>query len=343
MLNEHTQLPHQSRRRRGATVSVGWTIAIFCCLSSAYAASNSVIWERGDQIVKLVKQDDESAPPNDHPMTMTADEIEAMLNILRLRYTDEDSDVAPLSVFTQEEIENLGKAVATGLGRAASSQDVIFHVIGARRLSPGAFAKRNRVSAGRIFYRDGNLNIIFGQVQTPYRKKNVYGQVDEDFYPRNYGSRTVAAEHDVVLLTNSVIHFNQDSSGVRGDWIVIEPSAAVAGGRPDAAPEPAPVATPASAAAPAVRAEAPVIPASSAANSTDMEVAQREATAAIAAPSATKSTDREAAQREAAPAPAASSTDDVEQRLEALKRLRERELISEDAYQTKMKEILQDL
>ena len=37
------------------------------------------------------------------------------------------------------------------------------------------------------------------------------------------------------------------------------------------------------------------------------------------------------------------STADVEERLKTLKQLRERELISEDAYQAKMKEILQDL
>jgi hypothetical protein len=37
------------------------------------------------------------------------------------------------------------------------------------------------------------------------------------------------------------------------------------------------------------------------------------------------------------------STENVEERLKALKQLRERELISEDVYQAKMKEILQDL
>ena len=191
VLNEYIHLPQQSMRQpwHAATLLVGYLVAVLCCLPSAYAGSNSVVWQRGDQIVQLVKQDDDSAPPNDHPVSTTPGEITAMLKMLRLRYADEESDVAPVSVFTKEEIDNLGNAVATGLGRAAPSQDVIFHVIGARRLSPGAFGKKNRVSAGRIFYRDGKFNIIFGQVQTPYRKKNVYGQISEDFYPRNYGSR----------------------------------------------------------------------------------------------------------------------------------------------------------
>ena len=38
-----------------------------------------------------------------------------------------------------------------------------------------------------------------------------------------------------------------------------------------------------------------------------------------------------------------SSAADVEERLKALKQLRERGLISEDAYEAKMKDILQDL
>ena len=133
-------------------------IGLLVCISVTQAASNSIVWERGDQIVRLGKQDDDSAPANDHPASTTADEIEAMLRTLRLRYANEDADVAPVSVFTPEEIDNLGKAVATALGRAAPSQDIIFHVIGVHQLSRGAFARRNRVNAGRVFYRDGNLN-----------------------------------------------------------------------------------------------------------------------------------------------------------------------------------------
>lgn len=300
---------------------LGCIVAVLSYWSSAFAASNSIIWERGDQIVQLAKQDDASAPPNDHPISTTPGEIAAMLKMLRLRYTDEEVDVAPVSVFTQEEIDNLGKAIAIGLGRATPSQDIIFHVIGSRRLSAGTFGRRNRVSAGRIFHRDGNLNIIFGQVQTPYRKKYIYGQIDDDFYPRNYGSRTAAANHEVVFLTNSAIRLNQRSSGVRADWIIVGPGAAVGGDQPDNIPDPVPTPTRASSVAPAVLAEAPEVPSPPEASSHDTARGQPEGMSAQEIP----------------------LTADVEERLKALKRLRERELISEDAYQTKMNEILQDL
>ncbi len=319
VLNESTHLPQQIRPRCAATVLAGCFIAVLSWLPGAYADSNLVIWERGDQIVQLAKQDDASAPRNDHPFKTTPGEIRAMLETLRLRYVDEAPDVVPVSVFTQEELDNLDNAIATGLGRAAASQDVIFHVIGARRLSRGAFSKRNRVSAGRIFYRDGKFNIIFGQVQTPYRKKSVYGQTREDFYPRNYGSRSEATKHDVVFLTNSAARLFQGDAGVRDDWIVMEPGASAAvASQSDARPAPAP----ASAAAPVALAEAPARPSS---------------------PAVSSNSDTAKKQAGGSSAESAGLTADVEERLEALKRLRERELISEEAYQAKMKEILQDL
>jgi hypothetical protein len=310
VLNRNTRLPQQPMVHpgRAARMLLGYLVVVFSGLPLAHAASNSLIWEDGDQIVQLARQDDHSASPNDHPINTTPSEIAAMLKTLRLRFADEEPDSDSISVFTQEELDNLGSAIATGLGRATPSQDVIFHVIGTRRLSPGAFTKRNRVSAGRVFYRGGHLNIIFGQVQTPYRKKNIYGQTDQDFYPRNYGSRKKATQHDTVLLGNDAV------SLTRNDWVIIEPGAAAvtataraqpADDKPD--PTPPPASSAALAAAPA--------------SSTDTAKEQAGGTSAQSI----------------------RSTENVEERLEALKRLRERELISEEAYQAKMKEILQDL
>ncbi len=294
------------RFRRIAVFVAGYLVAGSFCMPIAYA--NSVIWEDGDQIVQLAGQDDDSAAANDHPKSATSGEITAMLKTLRLRFADEEADSDSISVFTQEELDNLGGAIATGLGRATPSQDVIFHVMGTRRVSKGSFTKRNRVSAGRVFYRHGNLNIIFGQVQTGYRKKNVYGQTDQDFYPRNYGSRTKATKHDVVLLANNAASLTRD------DWFVIEPAAAAtATTSPAAKPEPAPP---------------PASPAAASAAAVVVTEAPESAPAASASGTSAASIE---------PMP------DVEERLEALKRLRDRELISEEAYQAKMKEILQDL
>ena len=319
---EFESLRHaRPRIRRTASLVALYSVACLICVSIGHTASNWIIWERGDQIVQLAKQDDASAASNDHPFSTTPSEIAAKLHALRLRYNDDEPDDPPVTVFSEEEIDNLSKAVATGLRRAAPSQDIIFHIIGSRRISRGMFARRNRVSAGRIFYQDGNLNIIFGQVQTPKRSKRIYGQVEEDYYPRNYGSRTKAAKHDVVLLTDSGIRLHQSGTGVRNDWLVIGPNAAVASGRSSTAADSVAAAPQPESATPVKTGEAPAIPVSPAADTAAIEVSQHERAAA----------------------PTVSSTSDVEERLADLKRLRELDLISEDAYQAKMKEILQDL
>ena len=89
--NRKLQLLQRSMPRPGhvAGLPVGYLCAVLACLPSACAASNAVIWERGDQIVQLVRQDDDAAAPNDHPTSITPDEIEAMLEGLRLHYADE--------------------------------------------------------------------------------------------------------------------------------------------------------------------------------------------------------------------------------------------------------------
>ena len=299
---------------RVAALLAGYLGAVLSCLPGAHAASNAVIWERGDQIVKLVQQDDDSAAANDHPASITRGEIKAMLETLRFRFADEDPGAVSVPVFTRTDIDNLGKAIATGLDRATPSQDLIFHVISARRLSSGAFARRNRVCAGRVFYRDGKLNIIFGQIQSPYRKKNLYGQISEDFYPRNYGSRTTPTEDNVILLPNAAASLYQIGGDVRGDWIVMEAGVAAAANSQD---DDSSLALAASGAA----VETPAKPSTASAAGDE--------TASASGSTANKG--------------AMSSAADVEERLKALKQLRERGLISEDAYEAKMKDILQDL
>ncbi len=246
---------------------------------SAHAESNAVIWEGEDQSVVLAPQDDETAPPNDHPVTVAASDIERMLASLRLKYTDQET---PLPVFTDEQVEILGEAFATGLKEAAPSQDIKFSIIGAHRLSPDAFARRNRVTAGRVFVREGKLNVIFGELQSPYRKKNIYGRLDQDFYPREYGSRTVPAEQESILVASTGTSLRDDANGPRYDWVVFDPDMAGALPSPDSSPT--------------------------------------EATA-----------------------PEASGRDTIEQRLETLKRLREKGLVSEEAYREKVDEILEEL
>lgn len=290
-----------------AFCALGPAAGLFCL--AAHAQSNAIIWEGEDQSVVLAPQDDETAPPNDHPATVAASDIERLLASLRLRYTDQESGTPPVPVFNTEQVEILGEAFAAGLKEATPSQDIMFSIIGAHRLSPDAFARRNRVTAGRVFFREGKLNVIFGELQSPYRKKNIYGRLDQDFYPREYGSRTVPAEHESILVASTASSLREDSAGPRYDWVVFDPDMAGALPSPGSSP---------------------------------MEATEPEETVPAPVPGESRP----------APAPAdpvaadtseAAGRDDIEQRLETLKRLREKGLVSEEAYREKVDEILEEL
>jgi len=276
------------------------------------ARSKDTIWEGDDQSVALAPQDEPDAPPNEHPVTLQPQEIESMLSGLRFRHADQEEDTPPVAVFNKEQVKVLGDALAKGLSRATPSQDVTFSVVGAHRLAPGAFALRNRLTAGRAFFRDGQLNVIFGDIQSPYRKKNIYGRLEEDFYPRNYGSRAPSETEGSLLVASTGASLRDEPGGRREDWIVFAASGA------------------SEAATSAPRETEPV----------KSEQRHMPATTAGFEPAPAP---RDSAKTHPAAAPGAGALPDIEQRLETLKRLREKDLISEQVYREKVDEVLKDL
>lgn len=297
-----------------------WRAAVAACLvgtlslfagDGAEARSADVIWEGDDQAVVLARQDEDTAPPNEHPVTIPRQDIEKMLSGLRFRSADDGADTPPVAVFTNEQVGILGDALSTGLARASPSQDVTFSIVDTHRLAPGAFARRNRLTAGRAFFRDGKLNVIFGEIQSPYRKKNIYGRLEEDFYPREYGSRATPEAHESLLMASTGASLHVQPEGRRHDWIVFDASSLA-----DQAPSPAQAAEPAPSEQPA------------AARSTDAALSG----AATRPPGANDS-----------PVGRDNANPDLEQRLETLKRLRDKDLISEEVYRRKVDEVLKDL
>lgn len=240
-----------------------------------------VLWSANDQWVKIEPQDDAAASPNDHPAQLASEAISNALAALRIRIVDEDTAAeAQRSVFTAEELRNLAPRIASGLAKAGPRQDVTFSTIGSHPRAAGGLVKDPGVNAGRVFYDDGKINVIFGELQSGYRKRSVYGQRTEDFTPRQQGSRSKAAEHEWVLAARPGVELHSNAGGVRNDWVEID-SAAVAAGAAAVSQAPA-AATP-------------------------------------------------------------QSGVDLEQRLKTLKELRDKNLISEEAYRAKMQELLSEL
>ena len=295
-----------TRGRRARQILIASGLLAFAAASTCAASGTSrsvvVLWSANDQWVKLEPQDDPKAPPNDHPAALTADAISAALAALQVRIVDDASGAETLrSAFTREELQELAPRLASGLAKAGPQQDVTFSTIASHPLVSGGLIKKPGVNAGRVFYEDDRLNVIFGELQSEYRKRNVYGQRDQDFTPRRQGSRTKAEEHEWVLATPPGIQFHSVSDGVRSDWVEID-RAAVAAAASSAAAAPAAV-------APAAAAQSGAAPATT----------------------------------QATPPATTQASADLEQRLKTLKELRDKNLISEEAYQAKVKELLSEL
>ena len=274
-------------------VIAGGVLALVAAITCAADAPRDVVllWSANDQWVKIEPQDDAAAPPNDQPAQLANEVISSALAALRIRVVDEVTSAETLrAVFTAEELRNLAPRIAAGLAKAGPQQDVTFSTIGSHPRAAGSLVKDPGVNAGRVFYVDGKINMIFGELQSGYRKRLVYGQRTEDFTPRREGSRSKAEEHDWALAARPGVELHSNAGGVRNDWVEID-SAAVASG-----------------AAAVSQAPAPATPATPAATAT-----------------------------------ATKSGADIEQRLQALKELRDKNLISEEAYRAKMQELLSEL
>ena len=266
-------------------------ITLVCAAAMASAATGApggsvVLWSDADQWVKIEPQDDPAAAPNDHPAQLGGEAITAALAALQVRLVDPDTGTeSQRPVFTPDELGNLTPHVTAGLAKAGPRQDVTFSTIDGRSLAAGGLIRKPGVNAGRIFVSDGQLNVIFGELQSGYRKKNVYGQRSEDFTPRRQGSRSEATEQKWILAAGPGLEFHTTPDGtIRNDWAVID--TAVARSEVLAAPQPS---------------DAPA----------------RQAT------------------------PAANA--DLEERLRKLKDLKDKGLISEEAYRARMQELLSEL
>ncbi len=191
------------------------------------------------------------------------------------------------------------------MGKAKANPDVVFRTLSRHSLWGSDFAKRRAINTGRVFVQDGGINIIFGEVQAADRKRVFYG-TREDWRELHQGARDEMSPLKFTLLAEGAASYANYQGIRRPDWLVIDTNMQVTT-VPAAAVARAPA--PAPAPVPTIAPRAPV------------------AAVAPAAPAAA-----------AAPAPGG-----LEDRLRRLKRLHDQQLIGEDEYREKVRELLRDL
>lgn len=187
-----------------------------------------VIWEAGRNAhIKYAEQDDASFGANDHPVNLQVEEISKALKSLRMRHAGNDnSNNDRPGIFTVQQIETLSQNLAAGLANARQDQDIIFSLERTVKRFFGTRKKRLYI-AGRTFYKDDKLNIIIGDhdraadeaFEAAYDPTRV-GIVAYDF---NYGRRTKSSG---VLNHSSInapgIKYKELNGKLRNDWLVID-------------------------------------------------------------------------------------------------------------------------
>lgn len=206
-------------------------------------------------------------------------------------------------LFGPDELNELVGPLSQALAAAGPGDDVL--LLSSSRRDEGLLAAPKALTA-RLFVKDDRLQFIVRDARQDFF--GAYRGTGEKPH-FDFGLRSIASK---VALRSS------EGTNLRTDWVALP----LRSGAPVAAPAvvlPGAAATPASVPAPAAAPAAPV-----------------------AAPAPAP-----AAARPPAAAPTTAPTDDdgarAERRLETLKRLRDKGLISEDEYQQKRKEILQQL
>jgi hypothetical protein len=316
---------------------LGWTGG--AASAGPSEAEGRTLWSWQERYVRIAPQATPGAPPNDHPVELTPTQVGAMLDALQMTRpaqkrlftrAEKEREGDALPVFSDAELEVLSETLSEGLAEAGPREDLVFLTVGNYDYAFGGVLKERQANAGRAFFRDGRLNVIFGAVHGQIREARGAGALVA--YPAQIpepGVRARPSETDPRwrLLDAPGVTLHRGEAGERGDWVLIDPETTLAGYEQRRA-----AAAQAGADESRVRDEVSRVTAEQERLRQEVEQLQREVRAPTPA--------AEAPAPAAAPAPAPRADASLEERLRTLKRLREQDLISEDIYKAKVEELL---
>jgi hypothetical protein len=283
---------------------------------SAQPDANQRSWRMGEFTqVQLVPRETGGAD-NQHPAQWPAETLRQQLAQVRTEFRGE-----PQPLFGADELSVLVGALSQALALAKPGDDLL--LLSTHRRGGGILIAPFGITA-RLFVQDGSLQLIVHDARLDFMDTYIGTRVQPTF---TYGSRVKAGRSAI-----------QSAAAVsrRADWLSI-PGAAGAAASLNVAPAAA-VATPVTpAAAPAPAAAASAVPA---------RPSVAAAAPAASAPPAAAARPAAGAQAQPGGVPTPKPRDpgfaeEIEQRLITLKRLLDRQLISEEEYKQMRKEVLQ--
>ena len=315
--------------------------------------SSAQLWKWQDRYVRIEPQAASKAPANDHPVDFTVQQIGIMLDALRVvmperkRFFSRNKPAPETGapVFADSELEVLSDSLSRGLARAKPGEDIVFVTTGNYDRAFGGVLKEREVNTGRVFYVDGKLNIIFGEIRGQFSEDRGAGAMVA--YPAVNpvpGSRNAPVPHEWNIVLEPGVSLYEHNRVSRSDWVLIDPDTSVARYEEQQKLK-------------ALSDEEGLSPL---AEETERLAAEQEElrqkvrqleqdaqsgktpVAATRPPETPPPETEETAPAKAAVIEAAPSGGSLEQRLKVLKRLLDQGLISEEIYNAKAKELLDE-
>ncbi len=212
---------------------VSMLFVVLLCFSNQSIAKSifddeeGIIWKSGlNQYIKYAEQDSSKFGNNDHPVDLDEKEISNALKALvyeeksLLSFTEQTR-----TVFTSLQLKVLGKSISKGLKDAKPDQDIIFVLEKTENKLLGL--KDKTFNAGRIFFKDGELNIIMGDYEyfrsEAFEKAYDPGGQSAVPYSFNFGKRTRKSKaFENTTFTATGIKVKQLEGERRPDWLVID-------------------------------------------------------------------------------------------------------------------------
>ncbi|MBI2992653.1 MAG: SHOCT domain-containing protein [Gammaproteobacteria bacterium] len=292
---------------------------------SPLARADEDIWKSGLNLyVRLTEQDDAASGrpvPNQHPVNLDPAAIANSLIDIQVwdKHWFKKDEIE--EVFSPEQARLLGQQLAIALRKASPGQDIVFAVsrtdtkfLGFRDLS---------YTAGRAFYSNDRLNIIIGDFMRPpdkfqERATSSAGVMEIKYYFR-HGRRDDPSDFESAVMTGDGVEVYNEGGKRRLDWLVIDVNRASAA---RLAEEKA-----------GEEANAPV-----------SDEALRQEAARFAQERREMRLEMARMRKEVGSGQTgAESTAPIESRLKTLDELRQKKLISDEEYERKRQDILNDL
>lgn len=187
----------------------------------------ATVWEMNEQFVRIVEIE-KRAEENDHPVSIDALDLEQALSSLQLWVEggilrDEES----VAVYPRKQAALIARYVADALTKASPTEDVVFNVRGYTDVML-SLVKEREWTSGRVFYRDGRLNLIIGEhrKRIDKAKKNVEGSfgIIDDFRDVHFdtGSRRRRGNLQGRVVTTEGVELMPDGDELRSDWVLLE-------------------------------------------------------------------------------------------------------------------------